>query len=291
MKNHNNNSLDLSILILARNELLHIERCIQSAQQLGVQIFVIDSHSTDGTPDIAKAMGACVIQYSANCFADKLNWALSNVEFPTTWVMRLDADEVLSDKLIKVLPVIIHQLPEEVCGLMLRRQLWFMGRWMRHGGVYPTWTMRIWRRNTAICESRNLDEHMLLLKGTARTLQLDVIDNPCISLTAWIDKHNRYSNIEAEVFLHQSDKEQLRPLFFGSPVERVRWIKLNVFYRLSPFIRPVLYFIYRYIFRLGFLDGHKGFIFHFLHALWYRIVVDAKIFEQRERELKDEVYE
>lgn len=160
--------LDMSILVLARNERIHIERCIRSAQQLGVQIFVIDSYSTDGTADLALAMGAHVVQCTADRFADKLNWALSNVEFPTTWVMRLDADETLSDELIKALPETLKGLPSNVCGIMLRRQLWFMGQWMRHGGVYPTWTMRIWRRGFARCESRDLDEHMLLSGGGGR---------------------------------------------------------------------------------------------------------------------------
>lgn len=280
MTTDDHNGLDLSILVLARNEQIHIERCIHSARRLGVQIFVIDSHSTDGTADIARDMGACIVQCTADRFADKLNWALSNVEFQTTWVMRLDADEVLSDELVKTLPSVLRQIPNDVCGLLLRRQLWFMGQWMRHGGVYPSWTMRIWRRDTASCESRDLDEHMLLSQGTIQSLPLDIIDNPSFSLSTWIDKHNRYSTIEAKS-VQTSDTGLMRPRLFGSAVERTRWFKVKVFYRMPPFIRPALYFIYRYVFRLGFLDGRKGLVFHFLHALWYRILVDAKIIEAK----------
>lgn len=281
MATEHHNMLDMSILILALNERMHIERCLQSARRLGVQVFVVDSHSTDGTADMAAALGATVLQCSANRFSDKLNWALSHVPFTTTWVMRLDADEVLSEELVKELPTALHAMPDEVCGLMLRRQLWFMGQWMRHGGVYPTWTMRIWRRDTARCEARDLDEHMLLSRGTTQSLSLDVIDNPLFSLATWIDKHNKYSTIEA-ASAHTSAEGLMGPRLFGSTVERIRWFKVKVFYRLPPFIRPALYFIYRYIFRLGFLDGRKGFAFHFLHALWYRILVDAKMIETKQ---------
>lgn len=283
MKESDPNSLDLSILILTRNECVHIERCIRSAQQLGVHIYVIDSYSTDGTADLALAMGAQVVECCADRFADKFNWALSNIEFHTTWVMRLDADEILSAELVQALSEELRRVPANVSGILLRRQLWFMGQWMRRGGVYPTWTMRIWRRGLARCESRDLDEHMLLIQGQSMTLALDVIDNPLTDVSEWTEKHNRYATIEAMASRKINEAGLLQPRLFGSSVERIRWLKVNVFHRIPLFVRPIFYFIYRYIIRLGFLDGKKGFIFHFLHAFWYRVLVDAKIFEFKNR--------
>ena len=271
----------LSVLILVRNESAHIIRCLRSIEALGVPVFVVDSHSTDGTADMVAKLGAQIFQCTESRFADKLNWAMANIPFPSEWVMRLDADEVPSKEMIASLPNVLNSLPLEVSGLLVRRQIWFMGKWMRHGGIYPSWTMRIWRKGKATCESRDLDEHMLLAHGIARYVALDIIDAPLTDLSSWVEKHNHYATIEARASMRDSGIGLLQPRLLGSVPERVRWVKVHLFYRMPLFIRPLLYFLYRYFFRLGFLDGKKGFIFHFLHALWYRVLVDAKLLEQR----------
>lgn len=274
----------VSVLVLTRNESIHIERCIRSAQRLSPHVFVVDSHSPDGTAELAKKLGASVISGNFDSFAAKLNWSLDHVDFPTPWVIRLDADEVFTDDLLTDLQRTVADAGSEVNGFYLRRQLWFMGRWIKHGGMYPTFSMRLWRKGCARSEVRDLDEHMLLSNGVAMTLNLDIVDNPLTDLASWIDKHNRYSTVEAQTVFSQQEQtnpDLIQPRLWGGRVERMRWIKLNVFYRLPLFVRPLLYFLYRYIFRLGFLDGREGFLFHFMHGLWYRILVDGKIYEQR----------
>lgn len=276
----------VSVLVLTRNEKLHIERCIRSAQQLSPYVFVVDSFSTDGTAELAQKMGVSVISGNFNCFADKLNWSLEHVDFPTPWVIRLDADEVFTADLLAALQRSVADAGVEVSGFYLRRQLWFMGRWIKHGGMYPTFSMRLWRKGCARSEIRDLDEHMLLSNGRAMTLNLDIVDNPLTNLASWVDKHNHYSTLEAHMSLSQQDKENpeiMSPRLWGSKFERKRWIKLRVFYKLPLFIRPLLYFLYRYLFRLGFLDGREGLLFHFMHGLWYRVLVDGKLFEQKGR--------
>jgi len=270
----------LSVLILVRNERSHIVRCLRSIETLRVPVFVVDSHSTDGTADMATSLGAQVFQCSESRFADKLNWAISNIPFSSEWVMRLDADEIPSGEMIDSLRDVLSSVPMEVSGLLVRRQIWFMGQWIRYGGIYPSWTMRFWRTGKATCEARDLDEHMLLVQGVARYVPLDVIDDPLTDLSSWIEKHNRYASIEAKASLRDAGDGLMRPRLLGSVPERIRWVKVHIFYRIPPFIRPLFYFIYRYVFRLGFLDGKKGFVFHFLHALWYRVLVDAKLLEQ-----------
>lgn len=274
----------VSVLVLTRNESLHIERCLRSAMRLSPHVFVVDSDSSDGTAELAKKNGASVISGNFDSFAAKLNWSLEHIDFPTPWVIRLDADEVFTDDLLTDLQRAVADAGAGVNGYYLRRQLWFMGRWIKHGGIYPTFSMRLWRKGYARSEVRDLDEHMLLCNGVAMTLNLDIVDNPLTDLASWIDKHNRYSTIEAQTVFspqNQTNPNLIQPRFWGSRVERMRWIKLNVFYRLPLFVRPLLYFLYRYIFRLGFLDGREGFLFHFMHGLWYRILVDGKIYEQR----------
>ncbi len=274
----------ISVLILTRNEEIHIERCIRSAIRLTTNIYVVDSNSLDRTRDIAATEGVNVLSGEFNSFANKINWSLDNIAWPTPWILRLDADEVLTDDLVTSLQSALASAGAEVNGFYLRRQLWFMGRWIKHGGMYPTFSMRLFRKGRVRAEVRNLDEHMLLSDGVAMTLNLDIVDNPLTDLASWVDKHNRYSTLEAQTVISQQDRttgDLIQPCLWGSRVERMRWIKLKVFYRLPLFIRPLLYYLYRYIFRLGFLDGREGFLFHFMHGLWYRILVDGKIYEQR----------
>jgi len=275
----------VSVLILTRNEALHIERSVTSARRLTPHVFVADSESLDGTADLARVAGAQVVTANFERFADKLNWSADNIEFPTPWVLRLDADEILTDELIERLPALLGAVAPNISGIYLRRQLWFMGRWIRHGGMYPTYSMRLWLRGEASCEMRDLDEHMILRRGVADRLALDVIDDPLFDLSTWIEKHNRYATLEARSAISADTQSgrAIKARLLGSKPERMRWIKLKIFYRLPLFVRPVLYFFYRYILRLGFLDGVVGFAFHFQHGLWYRVLVDAKILEARRK--------
>lgn len=271
----------VSVLILTRNEELHIQRCVESAKWLTPFVFVVDSCSSDKTAEIATTSGASVISGSFENFAEKLNWSLGNVDFQTPWVIRLDADEVFSGNLLAKLKADVAGLDAEIHGVYLRRQLWFMGRWIKHGGMYPTYSMRLWRRGTMVCEIRELDEHMTLRSGKSASLDLDIIDDPLFSLSRWIEKHNVYASLEVKSVLKKAKDGDIsiNPIYFGTWVERRRWLKIRLFYRLPLFIRPLLYFFYRYFIQLGFLDGRIGFIFHFMHGLWYRCLVDAKMIE------------
>lgn len=272
----------VSVLVLTRNEAVHIGRCVESAKRLTPHVFVIDSNSSDDTAAIATKSGATVTSGNFNRFADKLNWSLDHIDFPTPWVFRLDADETLTDALVANLRKVVEEAPSDISGVHVRRQLWFMGRWVRHGGMYPTFSMRLWKKGAVSCESRDLDEHMIMHTGLAIHVDLDVIDNPLTDISSWINKHNSYSSIEAHTALHDGDASTLiKPDLFGGFASRTRWIKFNIFYHLPLFVRPLLYFVYRYFIRLGFLDGRSGLVFHFLHGLWYRALVDAKIYEMR----------
>lgn len=275
----------ISVLILTFNESIHIERSIRSAQKLTSNIFVVDSFSTDNTVSIAESLGAKVYTREFINFASKLNWCLDNIKFPTPWIARLDADEIFSDDFLVNFTKSIQNTNPDITGIYVKRQLWFMGKWIKHGGMYPTYSMRLWRNGTAHSEVRDLDEHMILSVGKSMHLDLDIIDNPLSNIANWITKHNGYSALEAKSTLIDQNTalELIKPNLFGNKIERTRWMKVHIFYRLPLFVRPIIYYIYRYIFKLGFLDGKEGFLFHFLHGLWYRILVDAKIYEQRKK--------
>ena len=272
----------VSVLVLTRNESLHIERCLCSAFRLTKHVYVLDSKSSDTTATLSKDLGATVIEGDFDGFSQKLNWGLDNIAFPTPWVLRLDADEIFSDVLVARLPKLLDEVENDVSGIYLRRQIWFMGKWIRYGDMYPTYSMRLLRRGAVVCETRDLDEHMILRSGRAIRHELDIIDDPLFALASWIEKHNGYSTLEANSAkkTRSDDSQLMKPTFFGTSPQRRRWLKVKVFYRLPPFVRPTLYFFYRYVIRLGFLDGRIGFIFHFMHGLWYRCLVDAKMLEK-----------
>lgn len=278
----------LSFIILTKNEELNLPTCLESLRSLDTQIFIVDSGSTDATVEIAKSYGCEVVEHSFVNQAQQLNWALSNLELKTNWVMRLDADERLTPELAKELAEILANTPSEISGYQCKRRVYFMGRWIRHGGYYPTWLLRVWRNGIGTCEQRWMDEHMVLAKGKLASLKFDIIDDNLKDLTFWTDKHNRYSDREVQdLLMSESTPDALltekNQINLDAQAKQRRWVKKNLYSRSPLFLRAFLYFIFRYTIGLGFLDGKEGLIFHFLQGFWYRFLVDAKLFEHRRR--------
>lgn len=276
--------LDLTVLIITKNEEENLKKCIASLGGIARRIVVVDSFSTDKTVETAKALGADVYQNPFVDHATQLNWGLANTDIDTEWIMRMDADEELTKELRQEIGEKLPGLPPGITGVELKRRVYFLGRWIRHGGVYPTILLRIFRRDKAVCEQTLMDEHFILKEGKTVLFRQDLIDNNTKSLEWWIGKHNWYSNKEVQD--HLEKEQQLRDgvtikprLFGGGPAEKKRWLKYMVYYKTPLMRRAHWYFIYRYFFRLGFLDGKEGLAFHFLQGYWYRFLVDAKIHE------------
>jgi len=236
------------------------------------EIFVVDSFSIDKTLEIAGQYGAKVVQHLFENQAQQFNWAIDNLDIKNEWILRLDADEYLTEELKEEIKKEISS-STEVNGYFIKRRVYFMGRWMKHGGYYPTWLLRLFRKGKACSEQREMDEHIILLEGSAEKLKNDFIDDNKKNLESWIAKHNDFSTREA--------RERLKSEFVGieGQAGRKRWIKQNLYLRLPLFLRAFLYFIYRYFFRFGFLDGKEGLIFHFLQGYWHQFLTDAKEYE------------
>lgn len=275
---------DISIIIPATNEILHIERSVKSALTLTDKVFVVDSHSTDGTKDVAEKLGAKVFQYdwtAESNFSKKMNWALVNLPIETTWVMRLDADEYLVNDWNVQIDSLMNSIPDNVNGVNVLRRIYFLGRWMRHRDNYPRPSMRILRYGKARFENRWLDEHIDLEGGSSMDFPLEIADNPNITISRWIDKHNRYSLREA-VMLIDGEIGLMSRVAIGQTFDEkaVKTKKRkNSYNKLKPYWRGFFYFCYRYFFKLGFLDGREGFLWDFYHAWWYRNLVDTKVQE------------
>lgn len=274
----------LTVIILTHNESLHIRRVIASAVQVSDQILIVDSFSTDDTVEIAQALGARVVQHEFVNQAQQMQWAMDQDFIQTPWVMRMDADEYLTETLAQEIKSKLPTLPNEVSGVVLKRQVHFMGRWIKHGGYYPTSLLRIWRTGHAVIEQRWMDEHTILTQGTSIHFKHDFVDDNLNHLTWWTQKHNQYSTREAADILNRkynlsSEHQGVTTPAGTKQAATKRWYKNNLYLRLPLFFRAFLYFQYRYWIKLGFLDGTKGLVWHFLQGFWYRFLVDAKLLQ------------
>ena len=272
----------ISVIILTHNEEKHIGRCIASLLPFTDQIFIVDSFSTDQTVEMARSMGAVVVQNPWVNYATQFNYGIRHTPFQTSWLMRMDADEYVMPELANEIRNRLAIQPDEVTGIYVKRRVMFMNRWMRHGDYYPIWLLRLWRSGQGICEETWMDEHIKLSTGRSIQFDHDIVDHNLNNLTWWTQKHNLYAIREVIDILnirYNFDKSvRVEPKFLGTQEQRKRYLKLR-YASLPLFTRPILYFLYRYIFRLGLLDGRPGLMWHFLQGLWYRFLIDAKLYE------------
>ena len=204
--------------------------------------------------------------------------------------MRMDADEEVMEDLAAEINEKLPKIDAPVNGVILRRRVYFMGRWIKHGGRYPELLLRIFRTGKASCEMKLMDEHMVLSEGITVEFKHDLIDNNQKDLEWWTAKHNWYSNREVldhQMTLENEMDESLEQDGTSSGQAKMkRIVKNSGYYRLPKFFRAHLYFVYRYYIKLGFLDDPEGKIFHFLQAYWYRFLVDAKLYECEKKGIK-----
>ncbi len=282
--------VDLSVIILTHNESKHIERCIKSLLHVTDKIFIVDSFSTDDTVAIAENLGATVVQNPWISYAFQFNFGIQNNPFATRWLMRMDADEYITEELAAELNSKLPGLEESISGMYVKRRVYFMNQWIRRGGYYPIWLLRVWKSGLGVCEELWMDEHIKLSSGTTAQFDHDIVDHNLNNLTWWTQKHNNYAIREVidllNIKYNFDNKETVNPKFWGSQEQRTRYLKIK--YASMPlFTRPFLYFVFRYIFKGGFLDGKKGLIWHFLQGFWYRFLVDSKIYEVYQKAGKD----
>ncbi len=274
--------MKLVAIILTLNEQVHLARCMASLEGVADSILVVDSFSTDNTVQIAESLGACVVQHSFVTQAVQFNWALSQIDENTDWVLRIDADEYLTPVLITEIQEQLAELDLEVVGVFCGRRMTFQGRLIRFGGVFPIRILRLFRYGCGQSENRWMDEHIAVI-GSTVDFKGDLIDDNLNSLTWWTEKHNRYASREVVDMLNREYSfmplDSIPSKDFGSHAGLKRLIKNHVYTKLPGGFRAFVYFFYRYIFRLGFLDGQVGTAFHFLQGFWYRYLVDAKYAE------------
>jgi glycosyltransferase involved in cell wall biosynthesis len=272
----------LSVVILTLNEAKNLPDCLASLGGLHCEIFVVDSGSSDNTLEIAEQAGARVFSHSFDGYGTQRNWALRELPFSCEWVLNLDADERLTPELAREIAETMAHLPAGVNGFMLRRRTVFMGRWIRHGGHYPNYQLRLFRRAAGQCEDRLYDQHFVV-SGATGALRNDYIDVVASELSTWSSRHIRWAGAEATESMGRDTASGPRvpASLTEGHIAQKRWLREKVYGQTPLFIRPLGYWVYRYFFRLGFLDGKEGLVFHFLQGFWYRFLVDAIIHERR----------
>jgi len=284
--------MKLTVIILTYNEELHLARCLESALQLTPNIVVVDCFSTDRTVEIAKSFEATVLQRAWDgSHSTQVNWALdqlSQLPTQTEWVIRIDADEVLTLELVGQIKATLPSVASQINGISCIRKMTFQGKLIRFGGVGKNRVMRLFRYGFGQSESRWMDEH-IKVEGQTIALSGAMIDDNLRSLAWWIEKHNGYSSREAVDLLnleYQFAQQNSIAALSNSSIGIKRWIKENIYAKLPGGARSLAYFAWRYVFMLGFLDGSRGTQFHFFQALWYRYLVDCKVAEVK-RYMKD----
>lgn len=275
--------LDITAIILTYNEELHIRRCLENVCPMVKKVYVIDSPSTDNTVAICNEFDnveVVVHKYPGNQ-AEQFNWALDNVKIDTEWILRLDADEYLLPELVEELFNKLPTMEEGVSALSLSRARAFMGKVLRHGIVDNIKIVRIFRTGKARYEKRIMDEHLSILEGKTIEMEHKFIDDSRIPIGQFTSKHENYASREAVLLLDAEYKLTNTASMnqeHGREVEKKRAQK-EKYARMPLFWRAFAYFVYRYIVKLGFLDGKEGFCWDFFQGLWYRMLVDAKVYE------------
>ncbi len=267
-----------SVVILSFNSAKSIQATIERAVTLSNDVVVVDSFSSDATATIAEALGAKVITHAFVSYGEQRNWAIESLPLCHQWQLHLDADEWMSDSLIQT----ILDLPDDpqCSGFLIPRYLRFLGRTLKHGGMSPTWHLRLFRSGAARCETRKYDQHFHLKEGKPHRLAGFLVDDIRMPLSEWTVRHNRWSDAEVEEQTRQDHATPIRPKVFGNPIEQKRYWR-SIYGGLPLFVRPAALFFYRYILRLGVLDGKEGLVFWVLQTFWFRFLIDAKLFELR----------
>jgi len=283
----------VDVMIPTLNEAAHITDAVKNALQLGA-VYVLDSMSKDGTQELAHAAGATVVEHPFVSYSDQKNWGLDNLPFTGEWVFILDADE-------RITPALLKEIREQVSradaadGYWVNRLMIFMGGTIRHGGYYPSWNLRLFKRGKARYEERIVHEHMICY-GKVDYLKEEMLHIRSESMQQFIAKHVKYADLEAQEWVNYkfgTSKDAAPRAIFADMLKLRQHIRRNI-WPVMP-LRPLWRFVYMYIWKMGFLDGVRGYrlarvmtTYEYMITLLYH---ERLLAEQRRRGMRRTVVE
>lgn len=275
--------LDLSVIILAGNEEIHMKRCLDRITPYAKEVFVIDCYSTDKTVEIAHQFAnVTVLQNKWVNYATQFNWALQNAPIKTEWVLKLDADEYLEPELVERMQKELPTMADNISAINIQLKHVFLGKLIK-GGTGKKYMTRIFRNGRAVSENRQMDEHMELTSGELIQWEEAFYDDNLNNLRWWTNKHNGYAIREAadlldiEYDLTANEHNALKGQAASQRSMKHKYAKLPLFWR------AFLYFCIRYFLKGGMFEGRAGFLWCFLQGWWYRTLVDALIYEIKQK--------
>ncbi|MCX2575905.1 glycosyltransferase family 2 protein [Pedobacter sandarakinus] len=280
-----------SFIILTYNEETHLPRLLQSIQQLKAKTYILDSGSTDNTLAVAASFGVEVKTHAFENHPKQWHYALANIPISTPWTIGLDADQIVTPELYQLLQNFNDTNYRQVNGIYFNRKNFFQGQWIRYGGYYPIFLLKMFRTGVGYSDLNENMDHRFLVTGKTvvwkkgHLLEENLKEN---DIEFWYQKHERYSNLVAQEELERWKKlrvQSIKPNVFGSPDEKKAWLKY-IWWKLPLGIRPYLYYGYRMLFKLGIFDSKTGRRFHYLQGLWFRKRVDQKLSMLKKQHLK-----
>src|SRR5947207_1413639 len=281
--------IPVTLIVTTRNEAPNIERCLPSAHDFIDQIFVVDSDSDDATVSISIGYAEVVkLPYDHTRIIPWIyQWSLDNLPIRNDWVMILEADQLLTPALKDELQKLFSGGPIEQNGFYVRRRQVFRGKMLRFGGYGSKYMLKLFRRSCGELDPEETDTRVYV-RGLVGKLRSPIIEENVKEndILFYLQKHLRYADVFAREELKREEEGinwKLNPTLFGTPDQRVLWLK-QIFFTLPLYVRPFVYFLYRYVFLLGFLDGKQGAIFHFLQAFWFRLVWDIRLEELKTKQ-------
>lgn len=280
-------SADIAVIILALNEEKSIPYALQSVAGWAREIYVVDSLSGDNTTSIARDLGASVVVHPFESFSDQRNWALDNLPITSAWVLFLDSDEVVPPVTRDHMAQAVNTATLDICAFFTPIQMVFLGRRLKHGDLYRS-LIRLFRKDCGHYVATGSFREKLIVEGRVQQLQYGLLHDDKKSVGEWItDQLPRIAADAREQLRREGDPDSALPVSSKATMEggRSAWLRRSVLLSLPGPLRPFLQFTYRYLLHLGFLDGWRGFIFHFLLQFWYPVMVEAEVIELRQKQL------
>jgi glycosyltransferase involved in cell wall biosynthesis len=278
--------VDYTIIVLSLNEEMHLPKLFESIKGLNAPTFVLDSGSSDSTLEICRRYKVPTAFHTFENHPKQWHAALNTFPIKTPWVIGLDSDQVVTPELFQLLKAFKDEDFADVNGIYFNRKFIFKGRWVKYGGFYPKYLLKMFRTGVGYSDlSENMDHRFIVPGRTVIWKRGHIIEENYKEnrISFWINKHNRYSDLVAEEEIERAKdlrSQTLQRRLFGSPDERIAWLK-NIWWKLPLGVRPFLYIFFRLFVRLGIFDGRTGVLFHFLQAFWFRLIVDVKIIERK----------